>query len=444
MMTRLGAMFGRVFPDREIYIRSEGSMRYLTVGGGVQAVLLVALLGLAGWGGYSAISAYLAEGELAYRDQAMIELRESYEARVARLQARYDRLLAERDEAEDRFDALLKEFSGKHGELTSTASVEVALQGQLAALRKRVREVTAQHHDTLTALEDLRLEKLAMERDLAKAKRAAADKEQSLADFVATLDETVGERDTARRRVGDLNKEVGALNARIEEIRRHQALVLAQLEEATEASLGQLERVLKRTGVNVDKLVREIERAYTGQGGPFVPIDYRPPKAAEGFPLTEDAVGLVLDSLGRVNSIRIALQKLPLAVPLRAPYRRSSGFGPRRHPVTGRWQAHNGYDMAAPKGTKIFAPVGGRVVFAGTQRGYGKVVKIRHDLGYQTVYAHMSVIRVKKGDRIARWQHIGDVGNTGRSTGNHLHYEIRRYGKPLNPAKYIEAGRNVF
>jgi murein DD-endopeptidase MepM/ murein hydrolase activator NlpD len=105
---------------------------------------------------------------------------------------------------------------------------------------------------------------------------------------------------------------------------------------------------------------------------------------------------------------------------------------------------HNGTDFAAPHGTPIRATADGVVVYVGWQSAYGRLIKIKHDFGIETRYAHLSKFRVKKGQRVSRGQHIGDMGNTGRSTGTHLHYEIRIGGKAINPMKYIKAAKNVF
>ena len=101
-------------------------------------------------------------------------------------------------------------------------------------------------------------------------------------------------------------------------------------------------------------------------------------------------------------------------------------------------------DLAAPKGTPILATADGVVTFAGTFSSYGKLVKIKHDFGYETRYGHLSKIRVKKGQRVSRGEAIGGMGNTGRSTGTHLHYELRYKGKALNPMNYIKAAKDVF
>jgi len=93
--------------------------------------------------------------------------------------------------------------------------------------------------------------------------------------------------------------------------------------------------------------------------------------------------------------------------------------------------------------TPIYATADGIVTQAGRQRGYGRVVKIRHAFGFETVYAHLNRTRVKVGQRVGRGDRIGDMGSSGRSTGNHVHYEIRIDNKPVNPVKFIEAARDV-
>ena len=115
----------------------------------------------------------------------------------------------------------------------------------------------------------------------------------------------------------------------------------------------------------------------------------------------------------------------------------SSKFGMRSSPFTGVRQLHRGIDIAALKGTPIYAPASGRVVFAQTDGGYGLSIHIDHGSGIVTRYAHMDKLHVKKGDVVQRGIQIGDVGNTGRSTGPHLHYEVLVNSVPTNPLAYI-------
>lgn len=115
----------------------------------------------------------------------------------------------------------------------------------------------------------------------------------------------------------------------------------------------------------------------------------------------------------------------------------TSSFGRRKSPFTGKWVMHEGLDIAARTGTPIYATADGIVSRAETQAGYGKVVAIDHGYGYKTYYAHNSKIFVKAGQRIKRGDKIAAIGNTGLSTGPHLHYEVRLNGVPLNPKKYL-------
>jgi murein DD-endopeptidase MepM/ murein hydrolase activator NlpD len=128
---------------------------------------------------------------------------------------------------------------------------------------------------------------------------------------------------------------------------------------------------------------------------------------------------------------------LPNSSPVAASYR-SSSYGWRRDPFTKRRAFHSGLDFTARSGTPIFAAGDGVVTFSKRTPGYGRLVKIDHGSGLETRYAHASKLLVKVGDRISKGQVIAKVGSTGRSTGPHLHYEIRLNGAALDPRKYLK------
>lgn len=115
----------------------------------------------------------------------------------------------------------------------------------------------------------------------------------------------------------------------------------------------------------------------------------------------------------------------------------SSSFGMRSSPFQRGVNFHRGLDIAAPLGTPVYAPAKGVVAFAGIQSGYGNVIFVKHRAGISTRYGHLSKILVKEGQKVERGDVIGLVGNTGRSTGPHLHYEVRVGGVSVNPMKYI-------
>ena len=123
--------------------------------------------------------------------------------------------------------------------------------------------------------------------------------------------------------------------------------------------------------------------------------------------------------------------------PLRIPLVLTSKYGYRPHPVTGRYQFHAGIDLRAAVGTRVYASKGGRIIFAGRKGGYGKLVVIEHEDNFTTWYGHLSRIRVKNGQIVNQGKVIGLSGNTGISTGPHLHFEIRYKGRSEKPTKYI-------
>lgn len=121
-----------------------------------------------------------------------------------------------------------------------------------------------------------------------------------------------------------------------------------------------------------------------------------------------------------------------LVFPILAP-RLSSGYGNRAHPIFKATKHHSGLDLAAPEKSHVRSVLKGMVIFAGTLPGYGKIVSIKHNDKFVSLYGHLSSIEVKAGDQISAGTVIGRVGQTGHATGPHLHFEWRRDGKPINP-----------
>lgn len=166
-----------------------------------------------------------------------------------------------------------------------------------------------------------------------------------------------------------------------------------------------------------------------GEGGPYIPY---------GHSLKERYINISqnLLQLATLSQIR---QALPIGVPLSNALI-TSPFGMRRDPFNWRSAFHSGVDLSSEGKPPIHATARGVVVFAGWRNGYGNTVIINHGLGLTTRYGHMSQIRVRPGQRIRDREVIGYQGSTGRSTGNHVHYEIRLNNTPIDPSRFIEAG----
>jgi len=157
----------------------------------------------------------------------------------------------------------------------------------------------------------------------------------------------------------------------------------------------------------------------------------------DGFATRLGATGDRMRLLDTVLTQRTGLmESLPSMQPVDQPYT-SSSFGWRRHPITGRHSMHEGLDFPAPRGTPILAASGGVVTEARYVPGYGKMVEINHGNGLVTRYAHASSINVQPGDLVTKGQQIARVGSTGRSTGAHLHFEVRVAGHPLDPTLFL-------
>ena len=147
----------------------------------------------------------------------------------------------------------------------------------------------------------------------------------------------------------------------------------------------------------------------------------------------------------RLNLLSIykdALQNIPLKPPMEH-YYVSSPYGPRKHPVTGKYRMHHGIDLAGTWQENISVSADGTVVFAGYHGSFGKVIRIKHNYGIMTTYGHLAKINVRRGDLVSEGQVIGKMGRTGKVKGAHLHYEISVNGKSQNPATYIKIGRNL-
>ena len=159
-------------------------------------------------------------------------------------------------------------------------------------------------------------------------------------------------------------------------------------------------------------------------------------------PESDDFFRNLSNRLNLLSTYKEALQNIPLKPPMQH-YYVSSPYGPRKHPVTGKYRMHHGIDLAGTWQENVTVSADGTVVFAGYHGSFGKVIRINHNYGIMTTYGHLAKINVKRGDIVSEGQVIGKMGRTGKVKGAHLHYEISVNGKSQNPAKYIKIGRNL-
>ena len=248
-------------------------------------------------------------------------------------------------------------------------------------------------------------------------------------------DAMLGEADDARAETAEIAREKRELELRGDAI-------FAKLEEAVTVSMEPLDKMFREAGMAPDELLDAVREGYSGQGGPLLPITV----STSGAPLTAEELraNAILVGLDRMNLYRLAAAKAPFAMPVKDSFRWTSGFGYRKDPKGAGNRMHEGTDLAGAYGTPIYATADGVVSFASWDTGYGRLIKIKHAFGIETRYGHLSQIRVEVGQRVSRGDRIGDMGNSGRSTGTHLHYEVRLSGSAVNPMTFIKAAKNVF
>jgi murein DD-endopeptidase MepM/ murein hydrolase activator NlpD len=236
--------------------------------------------------------------------------------------------------------------------------------------------------------------------------------------------------------------QLGAQTARVEGIGKSESQLMIRTEGALDQSVGNLRSVVRQTGINPDAFARKIAGAQ-GVGGPEIPLDQVRVEGISDPQFAQAYLGAaaVLDQL---NGLSAALDHVPLAAPVStASFDKSSGFGARVDPFTGRYAFHPGIDFAGPWGSVVHATAPGVVVFAGYRGGYGNMVEVDHGYGIHTRYAHLSAVSVRVGASVGKGAGLGRVGSTGRSTGSHVHYEVWYDNSVKNPNNFIEAGRHV-
>ena len=438
---RLNSVLANCFPEKRLFIQTGASTHYLRFTPLSQFLTGTAALGLMAWVGIA--SANLAM-DLVAPDRAgggALVLQQAYQDRLDQLAEERDQRAGEARSAQNRFQVAMKQISRQQTAILQSVEERRELATALDLMRDRLHEAVGQR-DTVAAAND---------RLLAQMNEVSATlQSQNSADLTATLQtvsgalaEAVAARDTASADRESLTRQISDLELRERVNAQRQNEMVDQLEQAVAMSFGPLETLLKKTNLDVDGLIATVRSNYSGEGGPLEPETTVSTRSFDDPTLNTRFDKLMLD-LDRMNLMRIATDRVPFAVPLQTGYRLTSPFGGRRDPFGHGGRFHAGVDLAGPKGTPIFATADGIVVAAERERGYGNVVKIQHDFGIETVYAHQSKIRVKVGQQVSRGEQIGDMGSTGRSTGSHLHYEVRVNGQPVNPMTYLEASKDVF
>ena len=223
-----------------------------------------------------------------------------------------------------------------------------------------------------------------------------------------------------------------AIDKSINNIATEQKKRISTVRNSADDKLVNIAKLMKQVGVKIS--TANSTPGNSQIGGPFVPLDI-----STDFDSHLNALEVTLSAL---EGARKKIDLVPVIHP--APGKSvSSRFGTRIDPFKHTYAMHSGYDFKAGYGSPVRATASGKVIFAARKGGYGKMVEIQHENGLTTRYAHLSKILVKKGQQVSAGHNIGKVGSTGRSTGPHLHYEIRHNDIAVNPKKYLRVGKGL-
>ena len=433
---KLKALLERRFPERRLFLRSDTDTRFIRLSPLNQ---LLAWTGSVAFVAWSIIAtAFLlidAIGSGSVREQAQRE-QMLYEMRLNELSQQRDARASEALTAQHRFNVALEQISNMQLSLLTLEDrrkeMEIGIEVIQATLRRTMNERDAARARAL---------ELAAQFEAGGANRPTStagdgDIEATVDFLAAALSDTAAERDAQAELARRAEIYVQELELERDLIFERNDRIFSQLEDAVSLSLAPLDKMFEAVGMPTERILDTVRRGYSGQGGPLTPLVF----STRGAPPDADSLraNAILERMDLMNLYRIAAEKTPFSLPVKSAFRYTSGFGLR-------WgRMHTGTDFAASYGTPIYATADGVVTFAGWLSGYGRLVKIQHAFGIETRYAHQAKIRVKVGQRVSRGERIGDMGNSGRSTGSHLHYEIRINGKAKNPMTFIKAARNVF
>ncbi len=428
-MSTESQVFGKRTQKHIIILASGDKVRHMTIRPWMAAVSVcfVSVFSI----GYLAATSYLVlRDDLIGGTMArQARMQHEYEDRIAALRAQVDRVtsrqLLDQQVVEDKVEKLLQQqmaLSSRHGRLGTlldraeeSGIAEKDVQPEAAPVESQKR---ADASGGLKAIERLMgmggnapQQKMA----LAYAPQATSNGQEAMSDRADRL--------------------FSKVTLSLKDIEQQQKTRIDNLTAGASEATDAIMTILARTGVKLDADEVAVTPAVTADGdaigGPFVE-----PETTEAF--DNSLIGLDT-ALGRLESVRSQAKKLPFNNPSPASDITST-FGNRLDPFLGRLALHAGIDFRAPTGTRIVATAPGTVITAGKNGGYGNMVEIDHGNGITTRYAHLSTILVNAGDKIRTGEPIARSGSTGRSTGPHLHYEVRLNGEAVDPMRFLTAG----
>ncbi|ODS52270.1 MAG: hypothetical protein ABS40_18630 [Agrobacterium sp. SCN 61-19] len=423
-------VFGKRREQHIIILASGDRIRHMTIRPWMVA-LTVCFLGTMAIGYLGATTYLVLRDNLIGATMArQARMQHEYEDRIAALRAQVDRVtsrqLLDQQVVEEKVEKLLEQqmaLASRHGRIdallqTGNASDALPADGPLPAEKPVVDSKDRASLSTGTQAF------AALLGETAPQPKSPVPHRPALAlGYVPMTGENVADR---------ADRLFSHMTLSLKEIEAEQLQRIDELANGASETAEEIAAILRRQGVPIDE--QAALPTVDAVGGPYLA-----PQSDRDFNASLNALDVALT---RLETVRDTAKRLPFANP--APGREiTSRFGNRPDPFFGGLAMHAGIDFRAPTGTEIRSTGAGKVVTATFSGGYGNMVEIDHGLGLSTRYGHMSRILVSEGDTVETGQILGLAGSTGRSTGPHLHYEVRRNGAPVDPMRFLNAGMKL-
>ena len=424
----LEATLARLFPVRQIHLRTEGRIRFFEFSRRLQISLTLALAALLSWGTF-------ATGSYSLHDRVVA----SKESQIFNVKLAYNSLLQEVASYQKRFSAVAGDLEDNHTLMLSLVEQNTALQRTLKGMEGELRSTRATQEEVVSSREELSSKLQELRENVQSLTSHNFQLRDNLDQTQSGLMMALQARNQAITEGQRYAQQAVELETRLKGLEAKQQSTVERLREQTVASIESLEKVVDLTGIDIAALLKTDSRQFAAQGGPFIPAkpDGLP---ADSFRTTLASLEMNLE---RWEGLQDAMRRLPLSAPL-ASFQISSGFGKRSDPINKRWAMHYGLDLSGPMNSPVYVTAPGKVTKVGWESKYGKMIEVDHGSGIRTRYGHLNTTLVKLGQKVDFHEKIGLLGNTGRSTGAHLHYEVLFQGRPMNPMDFMQAGRYVF
>lgn len=418
----------RLFPQRQFYLRTRGSVQFFEFSPTFQIVVSIGTVLMAIWAVYASIVVVFKEQIITAKDSRYANMLAAYDGKVAQMQRSHDELSALLVLAEERFQNATRDLAQRHRQMTQLLMKKQAMAKRLREVRRQVAYMSDYRGAARIAMASADGANILM-MQLSPAEPAVRQGRLAL----RPRDGTIKVIEEALQGRNAIIKRIGVLEERLGVVKKQQMALLGDVRDSLAGQIEKYERVVKMTGL---PLQDGGGRTKHGEGGT------RPMGPDMQF---EQEFFEIDEAFGKLDDLTATVSRLPLVTPIAAGlYSRTSSFGNRIDPMTGRYAFHSGADMAGDYGTSILASAAGIVVAAERRGNYGNMVEIDHGQGIRTRYGHLQTILVKRGDRVRFRQKIATMGSTGRSTGPHLHYEVWVNNAPRDPTKFFNAGRHVY